>query len=1589
MANSNQLVFKPIGHNTRRFVVVLPSIFTEKTKGVELLDSKGNVIESASYRSTGNGNRGNWDFDKPGSAYGGTTVKITLDNGEQISRNYDGKRYIEELGGYKGGGSTPDQAGGSSSGGSTPDQAGGSSSGGGSGGSGGISDYNPEISTTDQGNSYIPGGYQDYTSLVAPNVDFNANRDRAREEGQFNKENIYSNYADSKDTALGFVNTDIEGIKAGADQLSPYVRSEADKDQQSNIDRAGQIDQSNMSRIPGLHEFNRGQVADNNDFNQTQRDQAVNASGLNYRQRMGDTLDSIEYRAKTGKLQGSLDESLSKELANRGSELGRSTGVSSSSRAGIRANDRMTVNERVQMALNAESQLPGVLQNAQQTLSSQEERAPTIFAQPTNVPFTESNINQRLPVTSSVSAGAAQQAVGSEVNQYGLLPAQTILSSGLQTDQYNETGRYNRDLTVLDRTQDQMTAKDNAFRGSFNADKAEDIRNSGLAGGAAGNEVRQNADTSGGYAQAAGAIGAGGMAAYDLYQNSQTPDGSGSGNSGGSSGGGSSSGGSSSGGGGMSEGSYGGGGASGGGTSSTGGAYPVGSASNGGTLMSDGTIQQTSNTGGAEPVLSGGSSGGGNYSSGSYGGGSGDAGSSESPSSSGSGNYSSGSYGGSSGGGSATTSSSGGYTSGTTAPISLGGDTSVSSDGWGSFEEDAANYSDYGDSDVGYSSSDNYSKSKMLKNEKGDEVAGGGKEESGAGGIDSNGKMYKDKKAVAKEESANFKENLTKPIKVTAEDKRLIKDTANALERWDKLDDTQKLTTAGTVGVDILEQRGLISKDQASQIRQGNTGLQTILDPKASDVDKGIAVADIINNQAGTRFTGSANAPTTINGNKVVGSAATKDGLEGFMVDDGQGGTTVVPKSDVTNASNIAGGLQAISVLTSNASTENKLLALAQIGIKGAAANGLISDSDGGNVASLLSLISTAVNFDQMSTIQQGVSIMQSGQTVLSGLQSGTFQTGANLVGDALGFGTIGTDIAQGLGGQATAEVTTEVGTQAATQIGTNITTETGTSLAGATATNAGTTTASTIGGAVTVVGGLASIYLGVKGFADTAKAAGDASSSQGGKIIAGAGIAGLSVGLGVAAVAAGSAAIASGAVTGATVGSTLGPIGAVVGAAIGVAIGVVMATTGSSKGTGQMMRDSWRKGLESGEFATVNAETGHHELTLADGSKYDVGLDGKSFLPNKGTNIDGQAERHTTAVDWSNPVAVESIPEAHLFSIATGLDPTNQAKLGFYHRAVGMSNNAATSNATNIDEVRANYKTMLNKVDPANLGMRLETLRCTNAISEKEYNVFLDRTNKIFGTEFAPQDRNTITAALIKDLESGRDAVKPGEKWDGYGKDMYETLTNPEKFAKSQARLEKRMGKEREEVTYRNNKDDIPGKAQGPQAGNEDLMAAQAGTNQSDMSRFGIGVGGQASLPQTAAPSQGVQSRPQTAAPAVQAQAALAQMGATGAQGDPSNSGNIDTAAAGQAALAQMGATGVQGVQSRPPMTAAQAAGAAIGQAGEPGQDQGYGTLAGQSIRTDRGQNSGLMEYNANIGYYTPSFANQQNNQYSNSRMK
>ena len=50
---------------------------------------------------------------------------------------------------------------------------------------------------------------------------------------------------------------------------------------------------------------------------------------------------------------------------------------------------------------------------------------------------------------------------------------------------------------------------------------------------------------------------------------------------------------------------------------------------------------------------------------------------------------------------------------------------------------------------------------------------------------------------------------------------------------------------------------------------------------------------------------------------------------------------------------------------------------------------------------------------------------------------------------------------------------------------------------------------------------------------------------------------------------------------------------------------------------------------------------------------------------------------------------------------------------------------NAATSNATSVEEVRANFKAMLGEATPEQIGLRLEVLRATNKITGQEYGVY------------------------------------------------------------------------------------------------------------------------------------------------------------------------------------------------------------------------------------------------------------------------
>lgn len=281
--------------------------------------------------------------------------------------------------------------------------------------------------------------------------------------------------------------------------------------------------------------------------------------------------------------------------------------------------------------------------------------------------------------------------------------------------------------------------------------------------------------------------------------------------------------------------------------------------------------------------------------------------------------------------------------------------------------------------------------------------------------------------------------------------------------------------------------------------------------------------------------------------------------------------------------------------------------------------------------------------------------------------------------------------------------------------------------------------TASTVGSIAGGLAGVAGVVMGVDQAADVIDAISDMPKSDAQK--AGA------IGLGTAGAAIAAGGIAAGAMMGATIGSTVPVVGTIIGGAVGALAGFAIGSFGSGKSRGQMKRDSWRDTMEQAGFA--QKIDGSHHVPLANGTMYNIGFDGGHKL----TNVDG-TERHTFDVDWNNPLAKEAIPEAHIFALATGLDPS-QGDL--WHTATSQAVNAATSNATTQAEVTANLQTMLKQggVDPREVGLKLEILRASNKISEQEYGVYLSKINKLFGTKLMATEKAKATITLIANLQS------------------------------------------------------------------------------------------------------------------------------------------------------------------------------------------------------------------------------------------
>ena len=99
------------------------------------------------------------------------------------------------------------------------------------------------------------------------------------------------------------------------------------------------------------------------------------------------------------------------------------------------------------------------------------------------------------------------------------------------------------------------------------------------------------------------------------------------------------------------------------------------------------------------------------------------------------------------------------------------------------------------------------------------------------------------------------------------------------------------------------------------------------------------------------------------------------------------------------------------------------------------------------------------------------------------------------------------------------------------------------------------------------------------------------------------------------------------------------------------------------------------------------------YNVTLADGSKFNIGLDGKT----KYKNLDEKTTRNAWDVDWSNPLA--KLASDKIDPVIRNLYGADNAKAKYFPaQFTGMLVNAATSNAKNEQEVLANIETMLGK---------------------------------------------------------------------------------------------------------------------------------------------------------------------------------------------------------------------------------------------------------------------------------------------------
>lgn len=191
------------------------------------------------------------------------------------------------------------------------------------------------------------------------------------------------------------------------------------------------------------------------------------------------------------------------------------------------------------------------------------------------------------------------------------------------------------------------------------------------------------------------------------------------------------------------------------------------------------------------------------------------------------------------------------------------------------------------------------------------------------------------------------------------------------------------------------------------------------------------------------------------------------------------------------------------------------------------------------------------------------------------------------------------------------------------------------------------------------------------------------------------------------------------GASAGAAIGAFGGPVGIAIGAAVGALAGLADSKFGSSKDKYQMIRDQGRKTLRQNGILDEN-----YRGTLADGSTYDFGKDGKE----------------AGKLDTKNPLWNQAAAYGNAIATAEGLYGRSREAMATLYA------NGAMSNAKDQSALTANFQHFAQQrgLNQAAVQAQYDKMLAEKQITQEEYNVYSADKNQ-FVPGVAPTATKTI----------------------------------------------------------------------------------------------------------------------------------------------------------------------------------------------------------------------------------------------------